>query len=91
MQASIGSLGWWHVRQSIACLVLRWPGRPDQDIYIAYGAEFDQCTGEPALQEDEDGLVWLNGGILLKWADIESLEFMPIPAPGQKDPQDVEG
>ncbi len=67
------------------------PEGPDQDIYIAYGAEFDQCTGEPALQEDEDGLVWLNGGILLKWADIESLEFMPIPAPGQKDPQDVEG
>jgi len=56
------------------------PEGPDQDIYVAYAAEFNQDTGEPALRVDDGDLVWLGGGILLKWADIESLEFMPLAA-----------
>ena len=67
------------------------PEGPDQDIYIAYAAEFDQGTGEPALKEGEDELVWLNGGILLKWADIESLEFMPLAAPRREGSQYDQG
>ncbi len=55
----------------------------------AYTAEFDQNTGEPALKEDDDELGWLNGGILLKWADIESLEFMPLAAPSREGVRDV--
>lgn len=64
------------------------PEGPDQDIYIAYAAEFDQGTGEPALREDTQGLVWLNGGVLLKWADIESLEFAPLAASGREGSRD---
>ncbi|WP_420446288.1 DUF6338 family protein [Candidatus Poriferisodalis sp.] len=67
------------------------PEGPDQDIYIAHAAEFDQGTGEPALREDEDEFVWLNGGILLKWADIESLEFMPLAASGREGFRDDQG
>ena len=64
------------------------PEGPEQDIYVAYAAEFDQGTGEPALREDKRGLVWLNGGILLKWADIESLEFAPLAASGREGYRD---
>ena len=46
---------------------------PVQDIYIAHAAEFDQDTGDPVSLDG--GYVWTGGGILLKWADIESLEF----------------
>lgn len=67
------------------------PEGPDQDIYIAYAVEFDQDTGEPAFGEDEDEFVWLDGGILLKWADIESLEFMPLAASGREGVRDVQG
>ena len=46
---------------------------PVQDIYIAHAAEFDQDTGSPIWLDG--GYLWTGGGILLKWADIESLEF----------------
>lgn len=49
---------------------------PAQDIYIAHAVEFDQDTGDP--DSLDGGYVWTGGGILLKWADIESLEFRQI-------------
>lgn len=47
----------------------------DQDIYIAHAAEFDQVTG--ALKRTDGEIAWLDGGILLRRSDIESLEFVP--------------
>ena len=52
---------------------------PLQDIYIAYATQFDQETGYPCT--DDDGFLWTGGGILLKWSDIDSLEFEYVPAP----------
>ena len=56
---------------------------PVQDIYLAHAAEFDQDTGYPVRLEG--GYVWTGGGILLKWADIESLEFRQIRAMGTEN------
>lgn len=67
------------------------PEGPDQDIYIAYAAEFDQGTGDPVLHEGGVRFMWLRGGILLKWADIESLEFMPLPSAGREGTRDGQG
>ncbi len=55
---------------------------PVPDIYLAHAVEFDQDSGYPARLDGD--YVWTSGGILLKWADIESLEFRPIDAPGRE-------
>ncbi len=47
-----------------------------QDIYIAHTVEFDDRTGAPMLRQG--GYVWTGGGILLKWSEIESLEFVDV-------------
>lgn len=49
---------------------------PVQDIYLARAAVFDQDSGNPVRRDGD--YVWTGGGILLKWADIESLEFRQI-------------
>ena len=55
---------------------------PVPDIYLAHAVEFDQDSGYPVRLDGD--YVWTSGGILLKWADIESLEFRPIGAPGRE-------
>ena len=49
---------------------------PVHDIYLPHAAVFDQDCGNPARRDGD--YVWTGGGILLKWADIESLEFRQI-------------
>ena len=46
------------------------------DIYIGCAFEFEQKSGTPILKDDE--YVLIGGGILIKWADIETLEFQQI-------------
>ena len=56
----------------------------DRDLYIVRAVLFDQETAAPVLR---DGVpIETNGGILLQWRDIESLEFMPLGISGQGAP-----
>ena len=54
----------------------------DRDLYLARAILFDQDTAAPVLHNGVP--VETNGGILLQWRDIESLEFMPLEPPARE-------
>ena len=47
------------------------------DIYINQAIEYGQNTGAPLLRDGE--LARTGGGLLLRWDEVESLEFIPEP------------
>ncbi|WP_419944569.1 DUF6338 family protein [Candidatus Poriferisodalis sp.] len=48
------------------------------DVYISKAVEYDQDSGAPLLRDGEPA--WTGGGLLLRWDEIESLEFIPEPS-----------
>ena len=51
-------------------------GYPEpQDLYLAVAVELDQETGEFVVGEDRT-VALLDGGILLRWEEVEHLEFV---------------
>lgn len=55
------------------------------DVYISKAVEYDQDTGAPLLR---DGMpAWTGGGLLLRWHEVESLEFIPEPI-DESEPKD---
>ena len=53
------------------------------DVYISKAVEYDQDTGVPLLRNGEPA--WTGGGLLLRWNEIESLEFIPEPSDESED------
>ena len=50
---------------------------PDnRDIYISVALELDEGSGKPVIVDEEHVLT--GGGVLLKWSDVETLEFQRI-------------
>lgn len=53
----------------------------EREIYISRAVHFDQTTGQPRRNAQQNW-EWVGGdrggGILVKWQDIETLEFIPL-------------